>query len=71
MGGTHIGCGIVEDEHLLASTAVASSGAHGLNSLLGTIGSTRVYFVGKTAGARGHAGRGLVRSYSAAAGGYE
>ena len=37
MGGTHVGCGLVEDERLLASTTVPSSGAHGLNSLLGTI----------------------------------
>jgi predicted NBD/HSP70 family sugar kinase len=37
MGGTHIGCGLVEDERLLASTTVPSSGARGLNSLLGTI----------------------------------
>ncbi|MFY9853594.1 MAG: ROK family protein [Terracidiphilus sp.] len=37
MGGTHIGCGLVEDERLLASTTVPSSGARGLKSLLGTI----------------------------------
>jgi len=37
MGGTHIGCGLVEDERLLASTTVAAPGARSLNSLLGTI----------------------------------
>jgi len=40
MGGTHIGCGLVEDERLLASTTVAAPGAHSLNSLLGTIEQT-------------------------------
>lgn len=37
MGGTHIGCGIVEDKRLLASTAVSSEGARGLHSLLAII----------------------------------
>lgn len=37
MGGTHIGCGLVEDKRLLASTAVSSQGARGFQSLLGII----------------------------------
>jgi glucokinase len=37
MGGTHIGCGLVEDQRLLASTAVPSEGASSLHSLLSNI----------------------------------
>lgn len=37
MGGTHIGCGLVEDRRLLASSAVSSENASSLNSLLGGI----------------------------------
>lgn len=37
MGGTHIGCGLVEDKRLLASTAVSSEGARSLHSLLPVI----------------------------------
>jgi len=34
MGGTHIGCGVVDDHKLLAQTAISSEGAHSFASLL-------------------------------------
>lgn len=37
MGGTHIGCGLVEGQRLLASTEVSSEGASSLSSMLGGI----------------------------------
>lgn len=37
MGGTHIGCGLVEDQRLLTSAAVSSEGAHSLQSLLAVL----------------------------------
>jgi glucokinase len=37
MGGTHIGCGLVAGEQLLASTTVSSEGASSLKSLLNSI----------------------------------
>jgi glucokinase len=37
MGGTHIGCGLVENQRLLASVEVSSEGAQSLHSLLAAI----------------------------------
>lgn len=40
MGGTHIGCGLVEDERLLSSTTVPSAGSCALRPLLESIAQT-------------------------------
>lgn len=37
MGGTHIGCGVVEDDRLLAETSIASEGASSLRDLLPSV----------------------------------
>lgn len=37
MGGTHIGCGLVENQRLLASAEVSSEGAQSLHSLLAAV----------------------------------
>jgi glucokinase len=40
MGGTHIGCGIVDDHKLLAQAAISSEGGHSLAALLPAVATT-------------------------------